>query len=201
MVGSVMQKAFVRVLVLIILNLEFWLFSFAGLLILGVGPAFRATMETYLNHGFNYQLYSLKESWKIYKKYFWTANLHFYIFFAVTVFLFYDIYISSQIKTGWMLPIMIIMVFLAFFVPIIGLFTLNIESVFEVKFTDAVKLAISEFFADFSGLWKFVAGIIVILALTKFFPGLLLFMSMSALIVWCHFTTKDWINNVEGQLE
>lgn len=100
-----------------------------------------------------------------------------------------------------MLPIMIIMVFLAFFVPIIGLFTLNIESVFEVKFIDAVKLAISEFFADLSGLWKFVAGIIVILALTKFFPGLLLFMSMSALIVWCHFTTKDWINNVEGQLE
>lgn len=107
MVGSVMQKAFVRVLVLIILNLEFWLFSLAGLLVLGFGPALRAIYETFLNHKFRYQEYSFKESWKIYKKYFWLANLHFYVFFLPMLFVFYDLYLTSQMKTPWILPVIV----------------------------------------------------------------------------------------------
>lgn len=201
MVGSVMQKVFVRFWVLMILNLEFWLFSLIGLFVLGVGPAFRTIMETFLNHNFKYREYSLKESWKIYKKYFWEANLHFYAFFAVLLFLFYDIYLTSQIRAAWALPIIILIIFVALFVFLTGLFTLHIESYFDVKFLNAIKLSIAEFFIDFRGLWRFALGVAVILILTRLFPGLLLFLTFSSLIVWCHLTTRKWVGDVENQVQ
>lgn len=200
MVGSVMQKAFVRVLVLIILNLEFWLFSLIGLFILGTGPALRAIYETFLNHKFNYQEYSFKESWKIYKKYFWSANAHFYVFFLPMLFLFYDLYLTSQIKNPWILPVVITMGILEILIPIVGMFTLSIESNFEVDFKNALKLAFAEFFVDFIGLIKFVAGTAGIIAVTFFFPGLLLFISISGVVIWCQLTTKKWIYKVESQI-
>lgn len=200
MIGSAMQKAFVRVLVVMILSLEFWLFSLAGLLILGWGPALRMITETYLNHGFKYREYSLKESWHLFKKYFWQANGHFYVFFVVTAFLFYDLYLTSQIKNNWILPIDILLVILLVFIPIIGIYTLHIESYFDIQFINAIKLAISEFFIDFSGLWRFFLGAGLCLVITRFFPGLLLFITIGFLIIWCDFTSKKWLLRIESQL-
>lgn len=201
MVGSVMQKVFVRFWVLMILNLEFWLFSLIGLFVLGVGPAFRTIMETFLDHSFEYRKYSLKESWNIYKKCFWKANLHFYVFFAVLLFLFYDIYLTSQIRAIWALPIVMLIIFVALFVFLTGLFTLHIESYFDVSFLNAIKLSIAEFFIDFKGLWRFALGAVLILIMTRLFPGLLLFLTFSSLIVWCHMTTRKWVGDVEKQVQ
>ncbi len=201
MVGSVMQKAFVRVLVLIILNLEFWLFSLAGLLIFGFGPALRTIYETFLNHKFRYQEYSFKESWRIYKKYFWLANLHFYVFFLPMLFVFYDLYLTSQMKTPWILPVIITMIVLEILIPVVGMYTLSLESNFDVDFKNAIKLAFAEFFVDFSGLIKFVAGTAGIIAVTFFFSGLILFISISAIVIWCQLATKNWIYKVESQIE
>lgn len=195
------QKVFVRLYVLIILNLMFWLFSLIGLLVLGVGPAFRVITELYLNHKFSYHQYSLKEAWNLYKKYFWTANKHFYFFAVIITFLFYDLYLISQIKNIFILPISILLIFMIFLFFVVGMYSLIIESTFEVNFKNTVKLSFYAFFAHFKDLMLFFLGLIVLGMITKFFPGLLLFGTISGLIVWGIHSSKEWIESVSTSLE
>lgn len=195
------QRAFIAIYVLMILNLAFWLFSLIGLFILGTGPALRTITEEFLNHKFEYHNYHFQEMWQLYKKYFWTANGHFYVFFAFELFLFYDLYLTSQIKTMWMLPIIFLLVFVMVVIAVVGIYTLIIESTFDVEFKNSVKLAFVEFFSDFKDLLKFLAGLLVIGALTRFWPGFLLFLTISTTIFWAVFSSKKWIDTITDQLE
>ncbi|CCI82541.1 YesL family protein [Lactobacillus hominis] len=201
MLGRMTQRAFVAIYVLMILNLAFWLFSLIGLFILGIGPALRTITEVFLNHKFEYHNYHFKEMWQIYKKYFWIANGHFYSFFGIELFLFYDLYLTSQIKNMWMLPVIFLLVFVMITLTVVGIYTLIIESTFDVEFKNAVKLAFVAFFSDFKDLLKFIAGLVVIGALTKFWPGFLLFLTVSTIIVWGAFSSKKWIGAIIDQLE
>lgn len=194
------QKAFQIIFVLIILNLLFWLYSLVGLLILGVGPSLITITELFLNNKFEYRKYSVKDGWKIFKKNFVTSNLHFYAFLIADVFLFYDLYIGSQIKMIWMLPISILLIFLIIFISIVGLYTLITESTFEIDFKNAIKLSLYAFFADFKGLMLFIVGAGIIVIISGLWPGLILFLSISTLIVWCNYSSKSWLDEISEKL-
>lgn len=201
MLGKMTQRAFVTIYVLMVLNLSFWLLSLIGLFILGIGPALRTVTETYLFHGLNYHGYHFKDMWHLYKKYFWAANGHFYTFFILELFLFYDLYITSQIKNMWIFPIIFLLVFIMVMVATIGIYNLIIESSFEINFSNAIKLSIVEFFSNFKALLKFLIGLLIIIALTKMWPGFLLFLTVSTVIVWGIFSSKKWIEIITSQLE
>ncbi|TGA93344.1 DUF624 domain-containing protein [Lactobacillus johnsonii] len=201
MLGKMTQRAFVAIYVLMVLNLSFWLLSLIGILVLGVGPALRTVTETYLSNGLNYHGYRFKDMWHLYKKYFWIANGHFYTFFILELFLFYDLYISSQIKNMWMFPIILLLIFSMIMVATIGIYNLIIESTFEINFSNALKLSIVEFFSNFKALLKFLIGLLIIIALTKMWPGFLLFLTVSTIIVWGIFSSKKWIEVITSQLE
>lgn len=201
MLGKMTQRAFIAIYVLMILNLAFWLFSIMGLFVLGTGPALRTVTEEFLNHKFEYHNYRFKEMWNLYKKYFWIANGHFYVFFGIELFLFYDLYLTSQIKNMWMLPVIFLLVFIMLAIAVAGIYTLIIESTFDVEFKNAVKLAFVGFFSDFKDLLKFLLGLLVIGALTKFWPGFLLFLTISTTIFWGIFSSKKWIGAISDQLE
>lgn len=201
MLGKMTQRAFVAIYVLMVLNLSFWLLSLIGILVLGVGPALRTVTETYLSNGLNYHGYRFKDMWHLYKKYFWIANGHFYTFFILELFFFYDLYISSQIKNMWMFPIILLLIFSMIMVATIGIYNLIIESTFEINFSNALKLSIVEFFSNFKALLKFLIGLLIIIALTKMWPGFLLFLTVSTIIVWGIFSSKKWIEVITSQLE
>lgn len=201
MLGKMTQRAFVAIYVLMVLNLSFWLLSLIGILVLGVGPALRTVTETYLSNGLNYHGYRFKDMWHLYKKYFWIANGHFYTFFILELFLFYDLYISSQIKNMWMFPVIFLLIFSMIMVATIGIYNLIIESTFEINFGNALKLSIVEFFSNFKALLKFLIGLLIIIALTKMWPGFLLFLTVSTIIVWGIFSSKKWIEVITSQLE
>lgn len=200
MLGEMTQKAFTKVYVLMILNLLFWLFSLIGLFILGVGPALRTVTELFLNHQYNYHTYRFSEAWKIYKKYFWIANGYFYTYASVFCFLVYDLYLTSQLKNAWFLPIDFILAFLLLVTVVTGLYALIISSNFEINYVNTIKLATMRFFMDFKSLLKLLAGLVLISALTKFWPGFLLFLTISSVIVWGHYVLKAWLSDLSEQL-
>ncbi len=112
MLGKMTQKAFVSIYVLMILNLLFWMLSLIGGFVLGIGPALRTIYEMFLNHKFEYHTYHIKEAWILFKKYFLIGNAYFYTYFILLCFLVYDLYLTSQVKNIWILPIVFIILFL-----------------------------------------------------------------------------------------
>ena len=200
MLSEQTQKAFIKIYVLLILNLEFWFFSLMGLIVLGIGPALRTITEQFLTYGYDYRQYSFKKLWYFYWKIFWQANSRALPLLALMLFLFYDIYLTSQIKAAWMLPVVFLIIFVLFITCMVAINVLLLDSNFEIEFKNVFKLAFIQFFSDIRALGLCLTGLIIISALTALWPGLLLFLTFSTTVVWANHSYRNWIKQIDGKI-
>lgn len=200
MLSEQTQKIFTKIFVLLILNLEFWLFSLIGLGIFGIGPALRTITEQFLTYGYDYRQYSFKELWKFYRRIFWQANSRAIPLLMLILFLFYDIYLTSQIRKAWMLPVIFMIIFVLFVTIMVSINVLLLDSNFEINLKNVFKLAFIQFFSDIRALGMCLMGLIIISSLTALWPGLLLFLTFSTAIVWANHSYRDWISKIDGKI-
>lgn len=201
MLGRGFQNFFIKIYVLMILNLWFWGYTLIGLGVLGVGPALRTISESFFLHGWKYREYHMKESWQLYKQSFWRSTAHFWLFGAVFALLAWNLYLSTQMAFGWVAFIQFILIFAILLTVSTGLFTLAIVSRYEISFKLALKLALAQIFSNFGRLLVFVAGVGLIIAATVKWPGTGLFLSISGVVVWTHILSGKWYAKIDTQLE
>ncbi len=98
MLGKVLEELFIRIWVVIKLTLYFWIYTFVGGIIFGLGTAWKTVNELFYLYGFEYKEIMLKRGWNIYKRNFLRGNLLFGLFLSSTALLSYNLYLSVQIK-------------------------------------------------------------------------------------------------------
>lgn len=201
MIASVMQNVFVKIYVILRLNLIFWLFTLIGGVILGIGPALRTVMEQFMDNRYEYQAYHFKDAWQKYKRYFISANLHFYCFVLVFAVLAYNLYLSTQIKTGWIIFVQFILIFTLILTFVTSAFCLSLLSRYEIEFISAIKLAFMQFFMSFKDLVVYLLGLVVLFGVTKLWPGFILFITVAAFLIWTEHQSKKWYSQIELQLK
>lgn len=200
MIGRASQNLFTRVYVLLIMTIFFWIYSLAGLFILGIGPAARAVTEMFMDHRWNYREYHFKQGWQQFKTDFWQVNLHAWLFLGVLAVLIYNLYLSTQLKFAWMLIVQFIIIFAIALTFSLAIFTLLLRSHYEVVFKDALKLAVAQFFDNFPHLLLFIVATIAVIIVARKWPGLIIFLAPGAYITVADWFSKKWYLKIDKLL-
>lgn len=198
--GRGINQFFTKVFVILILNLMFWLYTLLGLVVLGIGPALRVISELFAAHEWAFGDYHMAEAWQLFKQYFRLANGHFWLFGALAALLSYSLYLSTQLPWGFVVFIQFIIIFAILLTIVAGLFTLALESHYEVQLKLAIKLAVGQFFHNFMQLLVFVMGLLAIVMITVKIPGLIPFVSVAAAVIWTHLSSQHWYAQIDAQL-
>ncbi|WP_125565778.1 YesL family protein [Companilactobacillus insicii] len=197
MVSKSIQVLFIRIYTIIKLNLIFWVLAFAGGIVAGVGPGILTVSELYYTHGFDYREITFKSAWSSFKGNFKKGNTIFWTFAAKELFLSYSLYMSVQLQG----PIFIISDFVIIAMLLLSIclfwYVMNIQSGFEIDYLNSLKLAFAHFFYNFFDNVKEIIGLIVIIGVTYRYKGLILFASISAMILITHAIGKNWIKHVD----
>ncbi|WP_348921648.1 YesL family protein [Enterococcus rotai] len=201
MVGKALETLFIKVWVIVKLNLFFWLFSVCGLLVAGVGPALKTVNELFITHEFNYKEITLKEGWKIFKKNSIRGNVLFYATLLLLAVLAYNLFLSVQIQGLAFLMIDFLLVFAMIYGFVTYQYTLLLDSYYEIGLKNLLKLAFISTLSNFTNLLKIAIGISVILFVTWKFKGLILFGTVSMIQIWSFTATKSWRQTIDQRLE
>lgn len=197
MIGQAAQNIFVKVYVVILMTIYFWIFTFAGLIVFGIGPSLRAVSELFMDNKWLYQNYHFKDGWRQFKTDFWRVNLHAWLFLGILAILAYNLYLSTQIKSSWILVIQFIIIFVIAMTFSLGVFTLLTRSRYDVSFKNALKLSIAQFFSNFSQLLFFLVATIILIMITAKWPGLILFIAPGAYIVFANWFSRKWYIKID----
>ncbi|MFD1429123.1 YesL family protein [Lacticaseibacillus mingshuiensis] len=200
-IGKASQNIFIKVYVLLMLSFFFWVFTLCGVVVLGIGPAYRTIAEVFDQNQWEYRQYHFKDVWAVYKKVFKQANLEFWGFAAVSAILGYNLYLALQLKVIWMLVITFILIFALLLVASLWLFLNGVHSHYDVSFKPALRLAAGQFFASFPRLLLFWAGLIIIIVVSAKWPGLILFLSVPGVLVWTSYMSTKWYKFVDKQVK
>lgn len=197
MVGQAAQNIFVKVYVIFLMTIYFWIYTLAGLVILGIGPSLRAVTEMFMDNQWQYQNYHFKDGWRQFRTDFWRVNLHAWLFLGIIAILAYNLYLSTQIKSAWILVIQFIIIFALAMTFSLGIFTLLIRSRYDVDFKNALKLATAQFFSNFSKLLLFLIVTIAIILITAKWPGLIIFLAPGAYVVFANWYSRKWYAKID----
>lgn len=200
MIGKALEEFFIRIWVVVKLTLIFWLLALSGLLVLGIGPAFKVVTELYLEHGFEYKLISVKQAYQVFKRDFLRANLIFWFYTALSLLLAYNLYLSVQIQGLMFIVIDFILFFGITYLMTAFEYSMIFDSQFDISFGNLLKMSFISNFISFKTYLKLLFGILVICVLTWRFKGLILFGLIGLLQVYSLSVTKDWRLKIEEQL-
>lgn len=200
MIGQTVQNVFIKVYVIFLMTIYFWIFTVAGLVVLGIGPSLRAVTEMFMDNQWQYQNYHLKDGWRQFKTNFWQINLHAWLFLGILAILAYNLYLSTQIKEAWILIIQFIIIFAIAMAFSLGIFTLLIRSRYDVSFANALKLATAQFFSNFSRLLLFLIMTIALIMAAAKWPGIILFLAPGAYIVFANWFSRKWYKQIDNFL-
>ncbi|AEU40228.1 putative integral membrane protein [Lactococcus cremoris subsp. cremoris A76] len=200
MIGKALEEFFIRIWVVVKLTLIFWLLALSGLLVLGIGPAFKVVTELYLEHGFEYKLISVKQAYQVFKRDFLRANLIFWFYTALSLLLAYNLYLSVQIQGMMFIVIDFILFFGITYLMTAFEYSMIFDSQFDISFGNLLKMSFISNFISFKTYLKLLFGIVVICVLTWRFKVLILFGLIGLLQVYSLSVTKDWRLKIEEQL-
>lgn len=200
MIGRAADKIFSRVFIVFIMSVYFWVYTLAGAVLFGIGPALRTVTEMYMDYGWEYRDYRFKEGWHRFKTNFWQRNLHTWLFLGAGLILAYNLYLSTSIKTIWILFVQFVIIGALILDFSLAMFTSLLRSRYDVSFKDAVKLAIVQFFNNFTQLLVFVIVTIVISVVSMKWPGMILFLSPGIYMVLTDILSKQWYAKVDKML-
>ena len=201
MVGKALEKLFIKVWVIVKLNLFFWLFSCCGLIVAGVGPALKTVNELFVSHEFNYKEITLKDGWNTFKKNFVRGNLLFYGLGLLLSVLAYNLFLSVQIQGIAFLMIDFLLVFAMIYGIVTYQYTLLLDSYYEIGLKNLLKLAFISTLSNFTNLLKIAIGVSLIVFITWKFKGLILFGTVSMIQIWSFTATKSWRQTIDQRLE
>lgn len=200
MVGKALETLFIKIWVIIKLNLFFWLFSCCGLVVAGVGPALKTMNDLFVTHEFNYKDITLKEGWERFKQNFVRGNILFYGVVVLLSFLAYNLFLSVQIQGLLFLAIDFLLVFAMIYGLVTFQYALLLDSSYEIGLKNLLKLAFISTLSNFTNLLKIAIGIAVILFITWKFKGLILFGTFSMIQLWSFAATKSWRETIDERL-
>ncbi|AVL00731.1 DUF624 domain-containing protein [Pediococcus inopinatus] len=192
MISLGVQKILVRAYVLIKLSLLFWAYAFSGLLIFGIGPALLTIAELYQQHQWSYEKIKFKAGWQLFKRNFKFGNLYFYLLATVLTGLGINLFLSVQTPGLAFLVTDFVIMFVICLVLSMFHYGLLLNANYEVNLRTTLKLSFIQFFNNFLDVIKLLAGFIAILIITYKFPGLILFATVPAFIVWTTIVSKKW---------
>ncbi|WP_375179590.1 YesL family protein [Enterococcus rotai] len=201
MVGKALETLFIKVWVIVKLNLFFWLFSCCGLIVAGVGPALKTVNELFVSHEFNYKEITLKDGWNTFKKNFVRGNLLFYGLGLLLSVLAYNLFLSVQIQGMAFLMIDFLLVFAMIYGIVTYQYTLLLDSYYEIGLKNLLKLAFISTLSNFTNLLKIAIGVSLIVFVTWKFKGLILFGTVSMIQIWSFTATKSWRQTIDQRLE
>lgn len=201
MVGKALETLFIKIWVIVKLNLFFWLFSCCGLLVAGIGPALKTINELFISHEFNYKEITLKEGWSRLKQNFIRGNVLFYGTILLLALLAYNLFLSVQIQGLSFLMIDFLLVFAMVYALVTFQYTLLLDSYYEIGLKNLLKLAFISTLSNFTNLLKIAIGVSVILFVTWKFKGLILFGTFSMIQIWSFTATKSWRQTIDQRLE
>ncbi len=201
MVGKALETLFIKVWVIVKLNLFFWLFSCCGLIVAGVGPALKTVNELFVSHEFNYKEITLKDGWNTFKKNFVRGNLLFYGLGLLLSILAYNLFLSVQIQGIAFLMIDFLLVFAMIYGIVTYQYTLLLDSYYEIGLKNLLKLAFISTLSNFTNLLKIAIGVSLIVFITWKFKGLILFGTVSMIQIWSFTATKSWRQTIDQRLE
>ncbi|MFC6180969.1 YesL family protein [Lactiplantibacillus daowaiensis] len=200
MIGKAANKIFTRVFIFFIMTIYFWVYTLAGLVVLGLGPAFRTVTEMYMDYGWDYRQYRFKAGWQRFKTNFWLINAHTWLFLGAGAILCYNLYLSTTIKTVWILFVQFIIIAAIVFDITLAVFTVMLRAHYDVSFKDAVKLAIVQFFSNFMQLLTFIILSIGMVIVSLKWPGMILFLSPGIYMVLADILSKRWYDKIDAML-
>ncbi|WP_430607217.1 hypothetical protein IGJ55_000361 [Enterococcus sp. AZ170] len=201
MVGKALETLFIKIWVIIKLNLFFWLFSCCGLLVAGIGPALKTVNELFVSHEFEYKDSTLKEGWDCFKRNFIRGNVLFYGAVLLLVTLAYNLFLSVQIQGLAFLMIDFLLVYAMVYAVVTFQYTLLLDSYYEIGLKNLLKLAFISTLSNFTNLLKIALGLCLILFITWKFKGLILFGTFSMIQIWSFTATKSWRQTIDQRLE
>ncbi|WP_086443716.1 YesL family protein [Candidatus Enterococcus lemimoniae] len=201
MVGKALETLFIKVWVIVKLNLFFWLFSCCGLIVAGVGPALKTVNELFVSHEFNYKEITLKDGWNTFKKNFVRGNLLFYGLGLLLSILAYNLFLSVQIQGIAFLMIDFLLVFAMIYGIVTYQYTLLLDSYYEIGLKNLLKLAFISTLSNFTNLLKIAISVSLIVFITWKFKGLILFGTVSMIQIWSFTATKSWRQTIDQRLE
>lgn len=199
--GRAADRIFTRIFVFLIMTVYFWILTVAGLIVLGIGPAFRTMSEMYMDNEWDYKKYSFKTAWSRFKTDFWQANWHTWIFLGTGIVLAYNLYLSTTVNQAWMLFVQFIIVAALIFDFSLAMFTTMIRSRYDVTFKDAVKLAVVQFFSSFMQLLVFIVVTITMIVISLKWPGLIIFLSPGIYMFATDILSHQWYAKIDKMLE
>ncbi|MCB8545275.1 DUF624 domain-containing protein, partial [Enterococcus faecalis] len=135
------QRLFYLSWTVIKLNLLFVLFSLAGGIIFGVGPALQMMTDFILEEGMNYQAITVKRAFESWKAHFKRSNCYFLLFLFTLGFVFYNIYLAVQFTGIMWLIITFILFFVSLILVIFYIYMLLYEGSYFISTIDLMKLS------------------------------------------------------------
>lgn len=195
------QRLFYLSWTVIKLNLFFVILSFAGGIVLGIGPAFQTIYDLLEEARINYQEITFKKAFACWKRNFKTSNRDFLVFAGAFFIVSYNLYLSLQLTGLLWLLIDFLLLFILLLLGVMYLYMILYETSYTIGFKDLIKLAFISVFLNFGVFLKVVLGVASILLISWKFKGLLLFATFAMISMWCGYTTKKNRALIDGKLE
>lgn len=200
MLGKTLETVFIKTWVIVKLNLLFWLFSAAGLIVAGIGPALKTVNDLFATHGFEYKDITIKEGWQRFKANFIRGNGLFYSACLSIVFFMYNLFLSVQIQGIVFLMIDFLLVFGIIYLVVVFQYALLLDSYYDINLGNLLKLSFVSTLSSFMNLLKIAIGTAVIIYVTWQYKGLILFGTVSLMQLWTFYATKNWRETLDERL-
>ncbi|MBF8808630.1 MAG: DUF624 domain-containing protein [Enterococcus lacertideformus] len=201
MLGKALETLFIRVWVVMKLTFYFWIYTFMGVIILGIGPAYKTVNELFYLYNFEYKEITFKRGLETFKQSFIRGNLLFGLCLAGIFLLGYNLYLSVQIKGIFFLITDFILMFNLLYVYAMYQYSLILDSEYAISVPNLLKLSFISVLSSFSTFLKLLIGGVIIFWITWNYKGLILFGVIGLLTVWNGLITKPWREKLDLKLE
>ncbi|MGB3161082.1 YesL family protein [Carnobacterium sp.] len=201
MLGTVLENLFIRVWVIMKLNFFFWLYTLAGGIVLGIGPALKVVSELFIKYEFDYREITLKESWLLFKNNFKRGNILFLLTVGMAAFLAYNLFLALQIKGLLFLVIDFMLIFVLLYLFSSFMYALIFDGSYEMTLPQLFRLSFSSSLSNFPSFLKMIIGSAVVLGITWKYKGLILFGTIGMLVIWNFIATKNWRIKIEERIK
>lgn len=200
MLGKWIEKFFRRTYVLMKLNFMFLVSTVMGGVIFGIGPAFLNVSDYYSTYGWQYEKMAWGDLWDRFKKNFKRGNALFYAYFIFIAFAVYNLFLSYQIKVNFILLIQFVLIFVIVFFSVSYLYAVAMNSRYDIKLWDLMKLSTIAFFGNLTRLLRFALSLFAIYFIYRYFPGLLMFGIFSGLVIVAVDSLQVWMMMVDEKI-
>lgn len=195
------EKLFYITWKLMQLTFLFHLLTILGGVVFGIGPAWETIVTLFLETKSYEKNYSIKRAFSVWKSSFVKANLCFWLFSFIAVFLVFNLYWSIQFQNllFWMVSFLIMLAIVIDFMMYVYLIFYNAE--YDIPFWENIKLSFISVFLSFKQFLLTMLALFGVLVLTWQYKGLYLFLTFGLLVLFLHQVTQPNRQLIDQMIE